>query len=80
MMRDVNQAVTLADAFVPGWRESDDPALFGHYFWLTRNGHGVSYLDSDFGDDSLREKLCAIATSFPSVELYVGDDLKIYSI
>jgi hypothetical protein len=84
MLRDVNQAVTLADAFVPGWREYWDNDHFGYDFWLTRCGHGSGFWSrapthpSEEGE--IGEKLSTIARSFGSVDLYVGDDGVIYAL
>jgi hypothetical protein len=50
----------------------------GHDFWLTRNGHGAGFWDKDeLGDagEALTEK----CHGFPQVDLYVGDDGKIYA-
>lgn len=59
-----------------GW----DDGQAGHDFWLTRNGHGAGFWDrhmegmeKDIGDQ-LTEK----AHKFGEVNLYVGDDGKIY--
>jgi len=84
MLRDVNQAVTLADAFVPGWREYWSSEQFGHDFWLTRCGHGAGFWSrapthpSEEGE--IGEKLSTIAHSFGEVDLYVGDDGRIYAL
>lgn len=47
-------------------------------FWLTRNGHGAGFWDGDWSDKIGRE-LTKISKSYGSVDLYVGDDGKIYS-
>jgi hypothetical protein len=84
MMRDVNQAVTLADAFVPGWREYWDEDQFGYDLWLTRNAHGSGFWSraptKDPMEEEIGEKLSTIARSFSSVDLYVGDDGRIYAL
>lgn len=48
----------------------------GHDFWLTRNGHGSGFWDRGlpYGDE-----LSAIAKTYGSCDLYVGDDGKVYS-
>lgn len=55
---------------------SDD--LVGHNFWLTRNGHGTG-----FGDRGLTkanaEALIKISKSYGHIDLYIGDDGKIYA-
>lgn len=50
----------------------------GHDFWLTRNGHGCGFWDGDW-EDAAGEKLSDAACRFGEVNLYVGDDGKIYS-
>lgn len=49
----------------------------GHDFWLTRNGHGAGFWDRGLGD--LGNKLTDAARVYSSVDLYVGDDDKIYN-
>lgn len=49
----------------------------GHDFWLTRNGHGAGFWDGDwphYGD--ILTEMCK---KFPNIDLYLGDDGKIYS-
>lgn len=48
----------------------------GHDFWLTRNGHGAGFWDRGLG--VIGEKLSDSARVYGSVDLYVGDDGKIY--
>lgn len=48
----------------------------GHDFWLTRNGHGAGFWDRGLG--KLGEQLADSARVYGSVDLYVGDDGKIY--
>lgn len=47
----------------------------GHDYWLTRNGHGVGFWDRNVGD--VGDRLSA-ACKHTEVDLYVGDDGKIY--
>lgn len=58
---------------------ADDMAQAGHDFWLTRNGHGTGFWDRPevYGDEKGLE-LTALAESFGPVDLYVGDDGRIY--
>lgn len=49
----------------------------GHDFWLTRNGHGAGFWDRDLGD--VGDKLTKACKPYGEVDLYVGDDGKIYS-
>lgn len=48
----------------------------GYYFWLSHNGHG-----SNFGDlaSEVADGLDEAAEAYPQIDLYVGDDGKIYS-
>lgn len=52
----------------------DDQA--GHDFWLTRNGHGAGFWDRGLG--ARGERLTEACTAFPQMDLYVGDDGKVY--
>ncbi len=53
-------------------------ALAGHDFWLTRNGHGAGFWDGDWSEPA-GSKLDEIAKAFPQVDLYRGQDGRIYS-
>lgn len=46
-------------------------------FWLTRNGHGAGFWDGDLED--VGERLSEASRKCGEVNLYVGDDGKIYS-
>lgn len=48
-----------------------------HDFWLTRNRHGAGFWDGDY-EKADGEKLTELAHSFGEINLYVGDDGKIY--
>ena len=48
-----------------------------HDFWLTRNGHGSGFWDGDY-EKEIGEKLTQISKEFGSVDLYIGDDGKLY--
>ena len=59
-----------------------DPSLYaqaGHDFWLTRNGHGAGFWDRPeiYGEERAKE-LSTLAETFGVVDLYVGDDGRIY--
>lgn len=54
-----------------------DESTIAHDFWLTRNGHGSGFWDGDY-NKSVGEALTNAAHSFGEVDLYVGDDGKIY--
>ena len=49
-----------------------------HDFWLTRNGHGAGFWDGDWPEPQA-SRLTAACKAFGEVDLYVGDDGKIYS-
>jgi len=57
--------------------EGLDLEQVGHDFWLTRNGHGAGFWDGDY-EKELGDKLTAIAKEFPEINIYVGDDNKLY--
>ncbi len=48
-----------------------------HDFWLTRNRHGAGFWDGDY-EKELGRKLTALAHSFGEIDLYVGDDSRLY--
>lgn len=51
----------------------------GHDLWLTQNGHGAGFWDGDYEEPpGLGYKLDRIAQSLGEVNLYVGDDGKLY--
>ena len=52
--------------------------LGGHDYWLTRNGHGAGFWDRDCLPDDARERLTTAADNAGEVNLYVGDDGKLY--
>ncbi len=54
-----------------------DDSQAGHDFWLTRNHHGAGFWDRGLGE--VGEKLTALSHSFGEIDLYVGDDGKVYS-
>jgi hypothetical protein len=63
----------------------------GHDFWLTRNGHGAGFWDGDWWEpmpsehESARQYktvgdfLTAMSKPYGEVNLYVGDDGKVYA-
>ena len=55
-------------------------AAFGHDFALTRNGHGAGFWDRDNEGlpRVLGEALTSVCEGFPPVDLYIGDDGKVY--
>ena len=54
-----------------------DAGQAGHDFWLTRNRHGAGFWDRGLGD--VGNRLTDAAHAYGSVDLYVGDDGRIYS-
>lgn len=50
----------------------------GHDFWMTRNHHGVGFWDGDWDEESA-VRLTKIAQIFGEVNIYLGDDEKVYS-
>ena len=56
---------------------ADDVEQAGHDFWLTRNRHGAGFWDADW-PEKVGQKLTEASHVYGSVDLYVGDDGKIY--
>lgn len=50
----------------------------GHDFWLTRNHHGAGVWDGDW-DDAVGQRLTEASHVYGGVDLYVGDDGRIYA-
>ena len=59
------------------WFRHMDCSQAGHDFWLTRNGHGAGFWDRGIGRAG--ELLTDRANAAGQVDLYVGDDGKIYA-
>lgn len=59
-----------------------DASQAGHDFWLTRCGHGTGFWDRDDAvwDKAARDTLTEAAKACGEVDLYVGDDGKIYEM
>lgn len=55
----------------------DVDASAGYDFWLTRCGHGAGFWDGDWAEPAA-SVLDSSATAFGNVDLYIGDDGKIY--
>jgi hypothetical protein len=53
------------------------PEQAGHDFWLTQNRHGAGFWDRGLG--AVGDRLTAAAHAYGSVDLYVGDDGKVYA-
>ena len=52
--------------------------LAGHDFWLTRCGHGVGFWEDDRWTEEAGEVLDQISKRAGNVDLYLGDDGRIY--
>jgi hypothetical protein len=50
----------------------------GHDFWMTRNRHGVGFWEVPDWEWNAGQRLTSAARTFGEVNLYVGDDGKIY--
>lgn len=57
---------------------ASDPGRAGHDFWLTRCRHGAGFWDGDWPKD-VGKRLTEASKVYGNVDLYVGDDGKIYS-
>lgn len=57
--------------------EGVDLETAAHDFWLTRNRHGAGFWDGDY-PDAIGEALTELSHKFGEVNLYVGDDGKVY--
>lgn len=55
----------------------EDDERAGHDFWLTRHGHGAGFWDRGLG--KIGDYLTSAAKVYGSVDLYVGDDGRIYA-
>lgn len=52
----------------------------GHDFWLTRCGHGAGFWDRGLGlTGEALAKTCGFKTEYDNIDLYIGDDGKIYA-
>lgn len=69
-------AAFLRDEYTPEVAQLWDIGQFGHDFWLTRNGHGAGFWDRGHGD--IGRKLTDAAKVYGEVDLYTGDDGRIY--
>lgn len=66
----------ISDAFcIRGNINASDHA--GRDFWLTRNHHGAGFWDGDWSEPEA-ELLTQAAQAFGEIDLYMGDDGKIY--
>jgi len=64
---------------LPADGETTPQDMAGHDFWLTRNGHGAGFWDRGLGEHGeVLSKACGWRSSYPEIDLYIGDDGKIY--
>ena len=49
----------------------------GHDIWLTRNRHGAGFFDHSY-DDDIEKKLTEASHKLKEINLYIGDDYKLY--
>lgn len=77
--KDVQEFYTKTKSITDGINNRDDNfwRLFGHDFWLTRNGHGTGFWDKSNVYEGSGDELSEIATSMGPLNLYI-DDGKIY--
>jgi len=71
--KDIELFLEKAGALLDGL----DLSTVMHDFWITRNGHGGGFWDGDY-TESIGEALTKISHSFGKVELYVGNNNKLY--
>lgn len=57
-----------------------EAAFAGYMFWASRCGHGVGFWDGRYSDDAGKamDAVCGFKGKFDNVDLYLGDDGKIY--
>lgn len=55
-----------------------EAGMAGHDFWLTRCGHGAGFWDGDWPEPHATA-LDSAAREFGNVDLYIGDDGRIYA-
>tara|TARA_Y100000310_G_scaffold300671_1_gene336531 strand:+ start:788 stop:1144 length:357 start_codon:yes stop_codon:yes gene_type:complete len=53
-------------------------AMAGHDFWLTRCGHGAGFWDGDWPEPHA-QALTDAAEAFGNIDLYLGDDGKVWA-
>lgn len=78
MMSDCADFQEMASELLQALADDATDVRAGKDFWLTRNGHGAGFWDGDW-EQQAGAALTKIAKSFGEVNLYVGDDGKIYN-
>jgi len=71
---DCARFLVAAGAMLQGWTD----AQAGHDLWLTRNGHGAGFWDRGKRYGQELTNLVGHGAAFPPLDLYVGDDGKVY--
>lgn len=79
MMRaDCEAFLALVADTIPAYIAAGGSAeQFGHDFWLTRNGHGAGFWDRGLG--ALGDRLSTACKPFGTMDLYIGDDGKVWA-
>ena len=62
---------------IKGIEVEESDSKIAHDFWLTRNRHGAGFWDGDYPKE-VGEKLTEISKKFGEINLYSGDDGKLY--
>lgn len=76
--RDIDSFMNQANSFLPDdFYDEHDSETVIHDFWLTRNRHGAGFWDGDY-EKSVGEKLTKLSHKFGEVDIYIGDDGKLY--
>ncbi len=57
-----------------GWTDEDA----GKDFWLSRNGHGAGFFDSDVENEKIKDDLQDAARRYGEYNLYLGDNRLIW--
>lgn len=78
MRKDVELFYRKHSEQIHTWAGVDAPAQAGYDFWLTRNGHGAGFWESEWGKPGAI--LDKAAKAFGEADLYVGDDGLIYQL
>jgi len=71
----VEHGYEIDNAIVSSRYTNDERA--GHDFWLTRNGHGAGFWDGDW-PEPMATRLTNASKAYGEVDLYVGDDGRLY--
>jgi hypothetical protein len=73
---DIREFIRLAgDVAVNEALEEKGLEQLGHDFWLTRNHHGAGFFDHSYEHE---KELMSAAHTLKEVDLYLGDDNKLY--